>query len=222
MVLLLSILIVMTSSTEFLILNDSLGILVISQMHSMSAKLFLEDFKVVFNKIYNDYEYLRIKLKFESYKPIFSVMEMFRPMFFVMVVALLLLWNSIFALLQDMTTWHFRYFVIFWIMMLAVTELIFTCYGEKTMAFLSRKKKGEETSDGQVDDLENQDNTSNNEEKVGDSSKNGTKQQVVPTPNQVDADANKFIFAKMKKAKKNKNQVDSPTKKRFIEIASKE
>ena len=64
----------------------------------MAAKLFLEDFKVTFNKIYNDFEFMRIKLKFETYKPIFTVMEGFRPMFFVMVVTLLLMWDKIFAL----------------------------------------------------------------------------------------------------------------------------
>lgn len=101
----------------------------ISQIHCMIAKLWLEDFKVVFNKVYNDYEFMRIKLKFESYKPIFHVMEMFRPMFFMMVGTLILVWDSIFVMTQDMSVWHFRAFVVFWIMMFSVTVVIFTIYG---------------------------------------------------------------------------------------------
>lgn len=100
-------------------------------------------------------------MKFQSYKPIFSVMEMFRPMFFVMVVALLLFWEDIFAITRQLNVWHFRVFVVAWIMMFLVTELVFTCYGDKALAFFKCNKKVDAANESEENDLEKNEATEN-------------------------------------------------------------
>lgn len=47
--LMLAILTIMRSEDEMAILNDSIGILVLSQLNFIGSKLYLEDFKVDFN-----------------------------------------------------------------------------------------------------------------------------------------------------------------------------
>ena len=56
--LMLSIMTIMNASDELAILNDSIGILVLSQLNIIGSKLFLEDFKIDFNKLYTDDNFL--------------------------------------------------------------------------------------------------------------------------------------------------------------------
>lgn len=57
-VLLLSIITILSASIEIAILNDSIGILVLSTLHTIGSKLILEDFKIRYNKTYTDGDFL--------------------------------------------------------------------------------------------------------------------------------------------------------------------
>lgn len=69
---------------------------------------------------------------------------LFRPMFFVMVVTLLISWSTIFESISDLSIWHFRVFLLGWIAMFAVTVLFFTCYGPAIFAKLRGPSQKEE------------------------------------------------------------------------------
>lgn len=133
--LLLAIMTVMMSKQEIFILNDAIGILVLSVLNQMGSKLLLEDFKVEFNQIFTDGDFLMIDVKYKCYKPIFTVMQMFRPMFFCMVVVLLATWPMLFEYLATWSMLEFRLFVFcFWIPMFLFTEVIVITRGQRIAA----------------------------------------------------------------------------------------
>ena len=149
--LLLSIIVVLKAQEEFAILNDSIGILVIACLNITGTKLFMEDFKIDFNKLYTDDDFLACEINHCSLSPIHTVMKLFRPNFFLMVMVLLYLWNDIFALMGTLNETHFIVIVILWVCMLLFALLAFTCKGKEIFAriqgLIDSCKKKEESSD---------------------------------------------------------------------------
>ena len=56
-------------------LNDSLSILVLTNLHSMISKLFIMELSGYHNDTYNRYDYLHIKMASDEYKPIHSLYQ---------------------------------------------------------------------------------------------------------------------------------------------------
>lgn len=144
---------IMSTTTEIATLNDGIGILVLAQIHLIGSKLFIEDFKIEFNSVSTDDQYLVLTFSQSIFNPIYNLMLMFRPMFFVMVTTLLICWPYIFDAIASATLLHFYYFLIFWICMFAVTELVVMFFGHSLIArFSSVEETKSESADPNNED----------------------------------------------------------------------
>ena len=139
--LLLSIIVILKAQEEFNILNDSIGILVLSSLNVIGSKLLIEDFKIDYNEIYTDGDFLTITVCRDCIEPVHKLMILFRPMFFVMLIFIFYFWPEIFIMTSKIELWMFRIFIVFWISMLLFSLLIMNCYGEKISKFMKKKDK---------------------------------------------------------------------------------